>query len=250
MSRTTLIAANWKMNGDISLVASMSAALKTAINPNSRTQVLICPPATLLAGFTGDRKFALGAQNLNEQASGAYTGELSAAMLKASGCDYVLVGHSERREIYLETSHIVSKKFIQATRSGLRPILCVGEKLADRESGATKQVLAEQIDAVLEISEPADWQTAVIAYEPVWAIGTGKTATPEMAQETHEFLRSYLASKAQTANIAPSIQILYGGSMKAANAAELLSQSDIDGGLVGGASLDPESFVAIIAASQ
>ena len=171
-------------------------------------------------------------------------------MLKSAACEYVIVGHSERREIFGETNEIVAEKFVQIARAHLKPILCLGESLSDREADQTEKVLTEQIEAVIENSSSNDWQNAVIAYEPIWAIGTGKTATPEMAQATHQFIREYLHSNQTTQNIAESIQILYGGSMKPANAASLLSQTDIDGGLVGGASLDPESFVSILQAAN
>ncbi len=252
MKIKNLIAANWKMNGDVDLVRSMSAELDGANLGEDAADVLICPPATLIGQFqeqvslTSNANLNIGAQNMSEQDSGAFTGELSANMLKSAGCRYVILGHSERREIFGESSSLVAEKFVQAAKSGLKPVLCVGETLTERESGETNDVLAAQLKAVIDITQSSDWKNAVIAYEPVWAIGTGKTATPEIAQETHEFLRNYLASQGQTANIAPSIQILYGGSMKPENAAELLAQKDINGGLIGGASLDPKSFLSII----
>lgn len=247
-SRRTLIAANWKMNGDLALLDAMLQAIESnGLSENVDT--LICPPFTLLAAFgQADTQAFKGAQNVSQHESGAYTGEVSTQMLKASACDYVLVGHSERREIYAETNQVIAEKFVQVAKAGLKPVLCIGESLQERETNKTQSVLSEQIAVVAELSQASDWQNAVIAYEPVWAIGTGKTATPEMAQETHEFIREYLRSNAVTQDVAESIQILYGGSMKPANAAELLAQTDIDGGLVGGASLDPESFVSILKA--
>ena len=169
-------------------------------------------------------------------------------MLKVCNCEYVLVGHSERRELFQESNEVIAEKFQQIAQADMKPVLCLGESLAERESKQTESVLAQQLDAVLNVSSVEQWQNAVIAYEPVWAIGTGKTATPEMAQETHEFIRQYIRSNAVTEQFADSIQILYGGSMKPANAADLLAQNDIDGGLVGGASFDPKSFVATLKA--
>jgi len=237
------------MNGDSSLVESMQSALnKTGVVDG--VEVLICPPSTLLAGFTQSDVLSLGAQNVSEYESGAYTGELSVDMIKNAGCQYALVGHSERREIYKETNDVIASKFLAITKSDLTPVLCVGEKLEDRESGNTETVLKEQLDAVLNVSTSADWEKAVIAYEPVWAIGTGKTATPEMAQDTHKFIREYLSQHSVTKGVAEKGRILYGGSMKPENAKELIGMPDIDGGLIGGASLSVESFLSIIHASE
>lgn len=255
-SRRTLIAANWKMNGDIALLDSILSAIReTELSTNVDT--LICPPLTLLSSFDNagagsdvNNKVNKGAQNVSQHDSGAYTGEISVDMLKAVDCEYVLVGHSERREIYAETNSIVAEKFVQIARSGMKPILCLGETLNERESEKTENILTEQINAVTAISNADDWQNAVIAYEPIWAIGTGKTATPEMAQKTHQFIREYLHLNKVTQTISESIQILYGGSMKPANAAQLLAQKDIDGGLIGGASLDPDSFTSILKAAS
>ena len=246
--RRTLIAANWKMNGDLALLESMLSAI-SANEYTENVDALICPAFTLLASFARDSSNVLkGAQNVSQFDNGAYTGEVSIEMLKSCQSEYVLVGHSERRELFHENNAVVSEKFLQIARADMKPVLCLGELLAEREEEQTQRVLAEQLDAVLEKSSAADWQNAVIAYEPVWAIGTGKTATPEMAQTTHKFIRQHLRANAATQALADSIQILYGGSMKPANAAQLLAQDDIDGGLVGGASLDPNSFVAILKA--
>ena len=246
--RRILIAANWKMNGDLALLDSMLSEID-ASDLSDNVDALICPAYTLLGSFAEDSSSVLkGAQNVSQFDSGAYTGEISIEMLKACNCEYVLVGHSERRELFQESNEVVAEKFQQIAQANLKPVLCLGESLAERESKQTESVLAKQLDAVLNVSLTEQWQNAVIAYEPVWAIGTGKTATPEMAQETHEFIRQYIRSNTITEQFADSIQILYGGSMKPANAADLLAQNDIDGGLVGGASLDPKSFVAILKA--
>ena len=247
-ARRTLIAANWKMNGDLVLLDSMLSAIK-ASDFSDNVDALICPAFTLLGQFAKDSSSVLkGAQNVSQYDSGAYTGEISIEMLKVCHCEYVLVGHSERRELFQESNETVADKFKQIALANMKPVLCLGESLVQREAEQTESILAQQLDSVLSISSAAEWQNAVIAYEPVWAIGTGKTATPELAQTTHKFIRQYLRSNTITAQYADSIQILYGGSMKPANAADLLAQNDIDGGLVGGASLDPESFVAILKA--
>jgi triosephosphate isomerase len=190
-----------------------------------------------------DSKCALGAQNVCDQEAGAFTGEVSAAMLKQCGCRYALVGHSERRSLYLETDQLVAARFAMALASGLIPILCVGETLDEREQGITEAVVARQIDAVIDVSGIGGIAQAVIAYEPVWAIGTGKVATPDQAQEVHAFIRGKLAQL--DVGVAEQVKILYGGSMNPSNAAELLSQDDIDGGLIGGASLKADDFLAI-----
>ena len=251
VARRTLIAANWKMNGDLSLLDSMLSAIQETNVEATAVEALICPPFTLLGAFDAVvSSVAKGAQNVSQHDSGAFTGEISTEMLKASKCEYVIIGHSERREIYAETDAIVAEKFIRIAKSGLKPILCLGESLQQRESGATKKVLAEQLAEIIKVSEVNDWENAVIAYEPIWAIGTGVTATPQMAQETHAFIREELRANGETQAIAETIRILYGGSMKPDNAAELLSQRDIDGGLVGGASLDPNSFISILKAAS
>ena len=250
VSRRTLIAANWKMNGDISLLDSMLSAINSAKVVSDDVEALICPSFTVLGAFDQSSNVSLGAQNVSQYDSGAYTGEISTEMLKQVGCEYVIVGHSERREIYAETDAIVAEKFVQIARAGLKPVLCLGESLEQRESNSTEKVLSEQIAAVVNASKASDWDNAVIAYEPIWAIGTGKTATPEMAQETHAFIRENLRSHAQTKSVVDAMRILYGGSMKPDNAVDLLSQVDIDGGLVGGASLDPKSFISILKAAS
>lgn len=243
--RRTLIAGNWKMNGSLAendvLLNGLLAGMAEV-----KADVAVCVPFPYLAQaqakLAGSR-IALGAQNLNPNPKGAFTGEVSAAMLKDFGCKYVIVGHSERRTLYGESDAIVADKYAAAQAAGLIPILCVGETLEEREAGVTEAVVARQIDAVLAKSGVASFARAVIAYEPVWAIGTGKTASPEQAQAVHAFIRAKI--RALDASVAEALIIQYGGSMKAANAAELLAQPDIDGGLIGGASLVADEFLAI-----
>ena len=223
------------------LVASLAAALPSAAD------VAVIPPYPYLAELiaaTARSGLAFGAQDLSEHASpGAYTGEVAGAMLKEIGCRYVLVGHSERRQYHAESNELVARKFVAAQAAGLLPILCVGELLEHREAGETAAIVGAQLDAVLELAGIAAFDQAVVAYEPVWAIGTGKTATPDQAQQVHAFMRDKFLK--QDARIASSLCLLYGGSVKAANAAELFAQSDIDGGLIGGASLVAADFLAI-----
>ena len=211
---------------------------------------VLCPPfvylqevARLLRGST----LSLGGQDVCADAQGAFTGEVSAAMLRDVGCEYVIVGHSERRLLYRESDQLVARKFAAAHGKGLLPILCVGEQLAEREANRTREVVARQLDAVLELSGAAAFEQAVIAYEPVWAIGTGRNATPEQAQDVHAFIRARIAGR--DARIAAATRILYGGSVKAGNAAELFAMPDVDGGLIGGASLKADEFLTILAAA-
>ena len=194
-----------------------------------------------------DSASASGAQDVCADAQGAFTGEVSAAMLKDVGCEYVIVGHSERRLLYRESDQLIARKFGAALAKGLIPILCVGEQLADREAGRTARVVARQLDVVLELCGAGALEQAVVAYEPVWAIGTGRTATPEQAQEVHAFIRARIG--ARDARIAAATRILYGGSVKAGNAAELFAMPDVDGGLIGGASLKADEFLTILAAA-
>ena len=239
--RTPLVAANWKMNGSRAFAEDFFVALDLE---GVGAQVVICPPFPYLSLVGGKVKtVALGAQNLSQEAFGAFTGEVSAAMLGDCGVRYVIVGHSERRALYGESNELVARKFIAAQEAGLVPILCVGESLQERESGHTLDVIAGQLQAVREAASGAVWSKAVIAYEPVWAIGTGKTATPEQAQQVHEFIR------AQLGDAGAEVQILYGGSVKGSNAESLFAQPDIDGALVGGASLDAEDFARICRAA-
>jgi triosephosphate isomerase len=242
--RSSLIAGNWKMNGSLQSVAELVDGIKAG--DAGKAELAVFPPAVYLmkvGGMLAGSNCALGAQNVCDQETGAYTGEVAAAMLKECGCRYALVGHSERRSLYLETDQLVAARFAMAVASGLIPVLCVGETLDEREQGITEAVVARQIDAVIQLSGIGGIAQAVIAYEPVWAIGTGKVATPDQAQEVHAFIRGKLAQL--DAGIAEQVKILYGGSMNPSNAAELLSQDDIDGGLIGGASLKADDFLAI-----
>uniref|UniRef100_A0A486XLD7 Triosephosphate isomerase n=1 Tax=Rheinheimera sp. BAL341 TaxID=1708203 RepID=A0A486XLD7_9GAMM len=240
MHRTPLIAANWKMNGSAALVEETMLAL--AAVPTTAVDILVCPPATLLSRFGQQPHFALGAQTLSHEISGAFTGELSAALLIEAGARYVIVGHSERRILNAESDELVAAKLATAVASGLTPVLCVGETQAERQQEKTQQVIARQLDAVYA-SQPELLVQSVIAYEPVWAIGTGDSASPEQAQKTHAFIRQQLAK--YDASAAGLVKILYGGSVNAANCAALFQQADIDGALVGGASLKPTEFAQI-----
>lgn len=251
--RRPLVAGNWKMNGSKSSIVGLIEGIKAGTGSIKKTEIVVCPPfvylgvvETLLKGTA----IVWGAQNLcQESASGAYTGEISAAMLQDFGCSYVIVGHSERRNIYGENDAMVAERFMAACSTSLMPILCVGELLEERERGETEAVVGRQLDAVLESKQGvAALDNAVIAYEPVWAIGTGKTATSEQAQEVHQFIRRRIAGK--DPRLAARIRILYGGSVKAANAAELFAMPDIDGGLIGGASLKADEFLAICQAAD
>ena len=238
------------MNGARAESADLVQALAAGVSGDS-AEMLVCPPFVYLdsaLGWIGDASISLGAQNLAaEQGPGAFTGEVSGAMLADIGCSYVIVGHSERRTLYGETDAVVVEKFRAAQSAGLVPILCVGENLEQREAEATDAVVAGQVSAVVDALGVGVLGKAVIAYEPIWAIGTGKTATPEQAQAVHAMLRGLVAG--HDAIIAESLRILYGGSVKGGNAADLLGQPDIDGGLVGGASLDAADFLAIYGAA-
>lgn len=242
--RQRLVVGNWKMNGDENLLL----ALREVLNQNkSDAQVVICPPAVYLPAAQlhfHDTGIAHGAQDLSAHAQGAYTGEISGSMLKHAGCTYVIVGHSERRQYWGESSGLVAQKCQQALLEGLTPILCVGETLAQREADETDAVLCEQLDAVIALLGIGALDKMILAYEPVWAIGTGRAATPEQAQAVHAFLRKHLEK--QDATLAKKMLILYGGSVNAENAQALFSMPDIDGGLIGGASLKPELFASIV----
>jgi triosephosphate isomerase len=245
--RKKLVAGNWKMHGSLAENAALLEALKPAL---AGIEAVVCVPFPYLAqvqSVLAGSSIAWGAQNVSEQAKGAFTGEVSASMLLDFGCKYVIVGHSERRSLYGESDELVASKYMAAQSAGLIPILCVGESLAERESGVTEAVVARQLDAVINAAGVASLAKAVVAYEPVWAIGTGKTASPEQAQAVHAFIRGKIA--ALDAVVADGLVIQYGGSVKAANAAELMVQSDIDGGLIGGASLVADEFVAICRAA-
>jgi triosephosphate isomerase len=247
--RAKLIAGNWKMNGSLQSTDALVEGIKAG--DAGRAELAVCPPAVYLmkvAGMLAGTDIALGAQNVGDRESGAFTGEISASMLAECGCRYVIVGHSERRSLYLENDALVAARFAMALKGGLTPILCVGETLDERAQEITEQVVGRQIDAVLEACGSGAFGDAVIAYEPVWAIGTGQVATPAQAQAVHAFIRARIAAADGAA--AENLRILYGGSMKPANAAELLSQADIDGGLIGGASLDADDFLAIAQSVQ
>ncbi|GAA4100732.1 triose-phosphate isomerase [Zhongshania borealis] len=250
--RSNLVAGNWKMNGDSASIGKLMANLTAALPAEPGVDIAVFPPSVYIAqvigGFTGS-PVAVGAQNVCEQpGEGAYTGEVSAAMLADVGCRYVIVGHSERRAMYEDSNERVAQKARHALEKGLMPIVCVGETEVQRDSGATLDVIAEQLQSVFAVLSVEDMHSIVVAYEPVWAIGTGKTATPSQAQEVHAFIRALFAKKDEP--LAKGLRILYGGSVNAGNAGELFAQADIDGGLVGGASLDAQEFSAICRAAE
>lgn len=249
--RKKLIAGNWKMHGSRSMAEGlMEDIIKSA--PLSDMDVLVLPPYPYLAPLIdkyANSGVGIGAQDVSEhQGQGAFTGEVSATMVADLGCRWALVGHSERRHHHTESNEKVARKFAAVLAAGLTPVLCVGETLHQREAGQTMEVIQQQLYAVLALNGIGCFDTAVISYEPVWAIGTGKTATPEQAQEVHAFIRSQLAR--EDAMIARLTRLLYGGSVKAANAAELFAQPDVDGGLIGGASLVASEFLAICNAAR
>jgi triosephosphate isomerase len=247
--RRKIIAGNWKMNGTLAETVALIRALLAGDVPKNRTQVVVCPPFTALETATrllAGSPIALGGQDMSPHEKGAYTGDISAAMLLTVGATYVILGHSERRQYHAETDQLINAKARRALDAGLTPIICVGESLAEREAGQTEQVVGKQVDGTLSGLSADDLKKTVIAYEPVWAIGTGRTATPEMAEAVHYFVREKLAAMDQAA--AEMIPILYGGSVKADNAVGLLAQPNIDGALVGGASLKADEFIAIVKA--
>ena len=244
--RKGLVAANWKMHGQRLSNAALLEALKAGLENDPGIEVLVCPPAVYLdqvKGLLEGSQISLGAQNVHSEDKGAFTGELSAAMLAEAGCTHVIIGHSERRELFGESDAFIAEKFSAAQAGGLVPILCIGETQQQREAGETETVVLQQLDAVLGHVGIEAFSSAVIAYEPVWAIGTGLTATPDQAQEVHALIRGRLAE--HDAGVAEATRLLYGGSVKGANAAELFAKPDIDGGLVGGASLVAEDFLTI-----
>jgi triosephosphate isomerase (TIM) len=247
--RRKLIAGNWKMNGSLAANAVLLNGIKGELGQPG-CDIAVCAPAPYLAQCRAElagSPVAWGAQDVSVHESGAYTGEVSVAMLVDFGSRYVIVGHSERRTYHAESDVLVAQKALRALLAGVTPVVCVGESLAEREAGQTNAVVERQLDAVLAILDAAQIEKIVLAYEPVWAIGTGKTATPQMAQEVHAVLRKRLAGKSTTG--AAKVQILYGGSMKPDNARELLAMADIDGGLIGGASLKAADFLAIVRAA-
>jgi triosephosphate isomerase len=252
MTRKKLIAGNWKMNKTSADAVSLARELVAAVGTQPDVEIVICPPFTALevvAKAIDGSLIKLGAQNMHFEASGAFTGEVSAPMLRAIFTTHVILGHSERRSLFGETDELVNKKLLAALKNQLRPILCVGESLAEREAGSTLKVVQTQTERGLEGVSKDQASTLIVAYEPVWAIGTGKVATTEQAQEVHAFIRGLLTKHYGEA-VAQKVRILYGGSMKPANAPELLAQKDIDGGLIGGASLESRSFVELIKAAS
>ena len=251
-SRRKLIAGNWKMNKTSAEATALVADIVAAVGRQADVEVVVCPPFTSIesAGKALEGSTVkLGAQNMHPEASGAYTGEISAGMLRAIFATHVILGHSERRAYFGESDTFVNKKVIAALKNQLKPILCVGETLAEREAGTTLKVVQTQLEAGLEGVSKDQAPTVVVAYEPVWAIGTGKVATTAQAQEVHAFIRGLL-TKLFTEPVAQKVRILYGGSMKPSNAPELLAQKDIDGGLIGGASLETRSFLDLVKAAQ
>ena len=247
--RRKLIAGNWKMNGSLAANHALLAGIKGELGEHA-CGIAVCVPAPYFAQCQAELSgtpIAWGGEDVSAHEAGAYTGDVSASMLLDFGCKYVIVGHSERRSYHGETDELVAQKAVRALAAGLTPIVCVGESLVERESGRTDLVVGCQIDAVLAAVDAAGLENIVIAYEPVWAIGTGKTATPQMAQEVHAMLRARLVAKNSAAAV--NVQILYGGSMKPDNAKELLAMPDIDGGLIGGAALKASDFLTIIRAA-
>lgn len=246
--RNKLVIGNWKMNASLAGNQALLAAVLAGVG-SCRAEIAVCVPYPYLAqvqALLAGSPLSWGAQDVSEHAVGAYTGEVSAAMLKDFTCRYVIVAHSERRAMYGESDAVAAVKFAAAQAGGLIPIFCVGETLAEREAGVTAEVVLRQLDAVIDTQGIAALGAAVVAYEPVWAIGTGKTATPAQAQEVHALIRKHVA--ARDLAVAAELKIVYGGSVRAANAAELFAMNDIDGGLIGGASLMAEEFLAICAA--
>ena len=248
--RKILVAGNWKLNGSLLENEALVGGILAEMAEVKNCDVAVCPPFPYLsqvASLVKGSALKMGAQDCADQVSGAFTGEVSADMLKEVGCQYIIVGHSERRSIYGEDDALTARKFSAARKAGLTPILCVGETLEERETGVMESVIARQLDAVIELEGVEALADAVVAYEPVWAIGTGKTASPQQAQDVHAFIRNRVA--ASDANVAANLQILYGGSVKPDNAAELFACEDIDGGLIGGASLKAGDFLGICKAA-
>ncbi|MFO7190548.1 MAG: triose-phosphate isomerase [Pseudomonadota bacterium] len=249
--RRPFVAGNWKMHGTRAENAELIEALLLGLPGEVQVDIAVCPPFVYLwevGRLLKDSSVALGAQSVCAEPLGAFTGEVSATMLKDVGVEYAIVGHSERRALYKEDDALVARKFVAAQSQGIVPILCVGETLEERESGQTMDVVSRQLSAVLDVAGVAAMRNAVVAYEPVWAIGTGKNATPEQAQEVHAHIRSAVA--AQDATIAAGLRVLYGGSVKAGNAREIFAMPDVDGGLIGGASLKADEFLEICTAAR
>jgi triosephosphate isomerase len=249
--RRPFVAGNWKMHGTRAENAQLIEALLLGLPNQPSAEIVVCPPFVYLwevSRLLKSSSVSLGAQSVCAETLGAFTGEVCATMLKDVGCTYLIVGHSERRAIYREDDALVARKFLAGQSNGLVPILCVGETLEERDKNQTNAVVSRQLEAVLSVAGIASLQSAVIAYEPVWAIGTGKNASPQQAQDVHAHIRSVVA--ARDAKIAAAVRIVYGGSVKAANAREIFSMADVDGGLIGGASLKADEFLKICAAAQ
>lgn len=246
--RRKLVVGNWKMHGNHASNAALLNGLLPLLAFDTQVEVAVCPPFVYLHAVREQltaTNVKLGAQNVCAEAQGAFTGEISVAMLRDCGCKFVIVGHSERRQLFAESDELVAEKTVAALQNGLTPIVCVGESLAEREANETLAVIGRQFAAIQQKLDATDLARIIIAYEPIWAIGTGRTATPEQAQAVHAFIRGQLQN-----NQAGDVPILYGGSVKAENAQTLFAQKDIDGGLVGGASLNAEEFVAICKAAK
>jgi triosephosphate isomerase len=249
--RRPFVAGNWKMHGTRAENAQLVEALLLGLPNQPPAEIVVCPPFVYLwevSRLLKSSSIALGAQSVCAEGLGAFTGEVCATMLKDVGCEYLIVGHSERRAVYREDDALVARKFLAGQSHGMVPILCLGETLEEREKNQTDAVVSRQLEAVLNLAGVASLQSAVIAYEPVWAIGTGKNASPQQAQDVHAHIRSVVA--ARDAKIAADVRIVYGGSVKAANAREIFSMPDVDGGLIGGASLKADEFLKICAAAQ
>jgi len=250
--RKKVIAGNWKMYKSNSEAKELVEGLLDNTNEIVKTGMIVCPPYTalsLVSELANGSSLQVGAQNMYWEPQGAFTGEISTEMIKSTGATYVIIGHSERRQFFGETDETVNKKLKAALESGLNPIVCIGESLDERESGVTNEVVGNQVEKALAGISAEDMQKVILAYEPIWAIGTGKTATPDQAQDVHKFIRSVL-TKLYNNDVAEDIIIQYGGSVKPENATELLSQPDIDGALVGGACLKADSFAGIIKAAE
>lgn len=246
--RTPIIAGNWKLNKTIPEAVELTSELKGLVAATNNVDIVVAPPFTALDAVSkviSDTNIALAAQDVYWEDSGAYTGEVSGAMLKDAGCEYVIVGHSERRQYFNETNESVNQKVKTVLSHGLKPIICVGEQLDDREAGRTEVVIDDHVSGAVKNIASDAFSSCIIAYEPVWAIGTGKTATPEQAQEVHNYIRTLL-KETYSDEIAAQVRIQYGGSVKPENAAELMAKPDVDGALVGGASLQAESFAQIV----
>jgi triosephosphate isomerase (TIM) len=250
--RKRIIAGNWKMFNDITETQNLLSKITSGLSGvELNCEVVVCPPFTSLTeagSLLKGSKIKTGAQNIYFEENGAFTGEISAKMILSAGCEFVILGHSERRQIFKENNEMINKKLKKAIQSGLRPIFCIGETLEEREKNVTNHVIEKQLTEGLKEISAEEFKVVVIAYEPVWAIGTGKNATPEQAQEVHEFIRN-LVEELYNREAASAVTIQYGGSVKPENAKELLSQKDIDGALIGGASLKADSFIEIIKAA-